>query len=143
MEGRVEVCQNQTWWAVSGSYYWDYSDATVVCRHLHYPANCEWCNSIILYAGKNSICHLISHVLVHNFKRSCYTLVCMQGQFPCPLHSLGEAMLQYWFRILDVLVERSHSSSVHPTTTPSPLTTLVAIMYITGMFTQLNISCYI
>ena len=41
MEGRVEVCHNQTWWAVS-SYYWDYRDATVVCRHLHYPANCKW-----------------------------------------------------------------------------------------------------
>ena len=44
MEGRVEVCHNQTWWAVSG-YYWYFSDATVVCRHLHYPANCEWCNN--------------------------------------------------------------------------------------------------
>ena len=42
MEGRVEVCHNQTWWAVSGSSsYWDYRDATVVCRHLHYPANCK------------------------------------------------------------------------------------------------------
>ena len=40
MEGRVEVCHNQTWWAVSG-YSWDFSDATVVCRHLHYPANCK------------------------------------------------------------------------------------------------------
>ena len=42
MEGRVEVCQNQTWWAVGGSSYWDFRDATVVCRHLHYPANCEY-----------------------------------------------------------------------------------------------------
>ena len=41
MEGRVEVCHNQTWWAVQGSSYWDYRDATVVCRHLHYPANCK------------------------------------------------------------------------------------------------------
>ena len=41
MEGRVEVCHNQTWWAVSGSSNWNYSDATVVCRHLHYPANCK------------------------------------------------------------------------------------------------------
>ena len=42
MEGRVEVCHNQTWWAVSSSSsYWNYSDATVVCRHLHYPANCK------------------------------------------------------------------------------------------------------
>ena len=48
MEGRVEVCHNQTWWAVSGYWYWDFNDATVVCRHLHYAANCEWwkkCNS--------------------------------------------------------------------------------------------------
>ena len=42
MEGRVEVCHNQTWWAVSTSY-WDFNDATVVCRHLHYPANCKLC----------------------------------------------------------------------------------------------------
>ena len=42
MEGRVEVCHNQTWWAVCGySSNWNYSDATVVCRHLHYPANCK------------------------------------------------------------------------------------------------------
>ena len=40
MEGRVEVCYNQVWWAVDDSY-WDFSDATVVCRHLHYPSNCE------------------------------------------------------------------------------------------------------
>ena len=41
MEGRVEVCHNQTWWAVRGSSYWDYRDATVVCKHLHYTANCK------------------------------------------------------------------------------------------------------
>ena len=42
MEGRVEVCHNQMWWAVSGSSsYWDFRDATVVCRHLHYLANCK------------------------------------------------------------------------------------------------------
>jgi len=40
MEGRVEVCYNQVWWAVSG-YRWDFRDATVVCRHLHYPSNCK------------------------------------------------------------------------------------------------------
>ena len=44
MQGRVEVCHNQTWWAVIASYYWDLRDATVVCRHLHYPANCKHCN---------------------------------------------------------------------------------------------------
>ena len=41
MEGRVEVCHNQIWWAVSGSSNWDFRDATVVCRHLHYPVNCR------------------------------------------------------------------------------------------------------
>ena len=41
MEGRVEVCHNQIWWAVSGSSNWDFRDATVVCRHLHYPVNCK------------------------------------------------------------------------------------------------------
>ena len=44
-------------------------------------------------------------------------------------------MPPYWFKILDVLVERRHSSSVDQATTPFPLTTLVAIMYLTGMFT--------
>lgn len=44
MQGRVEVCHNQTWWAVSGSYTWDLRDATVVCRHLHYPSNCKYYN---------------------------------------------------------------------------------------------------
>jgi len=39
MEGRVEVCHNQTWWAVSASYNWNIRDATVVCKHLHYPSN--------------------------------------------------------------------------------------------------------
>ena len=32
MEGRVEVCHNQTWWAVSG-YNWYFNEATVVCKH--------------------------------------------------------------------------------------------------------------
>ena len=43
MEGRIEVCHNQTWWAVSG-WYLDLRDATVVCRHLHYPADCKYCS---------------------------------------------------------------------------------------------------
>ena len=46
MEGRVEVCHNQMWWAVSGSSNWDFRDATVVCRHLHYLANCKSCNEL-------------------------------------------------------------------------------------------------
>ena len=45
MEGRVEVCHNQVWWAVSGSS-WDIRDATVVCRHLHYPSNCKLIHTI-------------------------------------------------------------------------------------------------
>ena len=52
IEGRVEVCHNQTWWAVSGySWYWNFRDATVVCRHLGYPANCKLCNykQVIIY----------------------------------------------------------------------------------------------
>ena len=47
MEGRVEVCHNQIWWAVSA---WllllagtgtgtSEMPCTVVCRHLHYSAN--------------------------------------------------------------------------------------------------------
>ena len=57
MEGRVEVCDNQTWWAVSCSN-WDFRDATVVCRHLHYPANCEWCNknTEVLPTSGNNTC---------------------------------------------------------------------------------------
>jgi len=38
--GRVEVCYNQVWLAVD-DYYWDIKDATVLCRHLHYPSNCK------------------------------------------------------------------------------------------------------
>ena len=64
----------------------------------------------------------------------CFILFC-QGQFPYPLHTLGEAMPQCWLGISDVLVESSHSSSVHLATIPSLLITLVALMYITGMFT--------
>ena len=42
MEGIVEVCYNQVWWAVDDSY-WDFNDAAVVCRHLHYSSNCKQC----------------------------------------------------------------------------------------------------
>ena len=45
MEGRIEVCYNQTWWAVSGyPWYWQFQDATVVCRHLNYPAARKYCS---------------------------------------------------------------------------------------------------
>ena len=59
----------------------------------------------------------------------------IQGQFPCQLHILEEAIPQCLFRILGVLVESSHSGSVDLVTTPSPLITLITIMYLTGMFT--------
>ena len=65
MEGRVEVCHNQTWWAVSGSYYWDFTDATVVCRHLHYPANCELC--VIKVKKNTEILPTVSSVTINNF----------------------------------------------------------------------------
>ena len=58
---------------------------------------------------------------------------CTQGQFPSLLHTVGKAMPQYWLWILDVLVERRHSSSVDLATTLSPLITLMAIIYLTGM----------
>ena len=93
--------------------------------------------TINLYAGKipSSTCICTSVIT--------WFAYIVQGQFPCPLDSLGEAMPQYWLGILDVLVESRHSSNVHPATTPSPLTTLMAFMYIISMFNQLNISCYI
>ena len=45
MEGRVEVCHSHTWWAIHGSLRWDYWDAMVVCRQLHYPSNCKYPNN--------------------------------------------------------------------------------------------------
>ena len=39
-EGRVELCSQGLWGAISTSS-WDYRDATVVCRQLRYPSNCE------------------------------------------------------------------------------------------------------
>ena len=69
MEGRVEVCHNQTWWAVSGSSNWDFRDATVVCRQLHYPANCECyyqlliCMQVKFHSPLDFIC-----TGTHNFK---------------------------------------------------------------------------
>ena len=78
---------------------------------------------------------LIKCIIKHCFMILPYLgCIRIQGQFPYPLHSLGEAMPQYWFGILDVLVESSHSRSAHPATTPF-LIILVALMYLTGKFT--------
>ena len=59
MEGRVEVCHNQTWWAVSG-WYWYFRDATVVCRHFHYPANCKLCHKNTTNVTTNNCCCIFS-----------------------------------------------------------------------------------
>ena len=74
-------------------------------------------------------------LITDDYVRHCFAY--WQGQFPCPLHSLGEAMPQYWFRILEVLEERCHSNSVHSTTIPSLLITGVDI--ITSMFSFLHL----
>jgi len=46
-EGRVEVCHNQTWWAISGrSYYWDIRDATYFnARSVNLLDEAEICNA--------------------------------------------------------------------------------------------------
>ena len=60
MEGRVEVCHNQIWWAVSGSSsYWDYRDATVVCRHLGYPADCKLQQLVIVRSSRDLCCTMV------------------------------------------------------------------------------------
>ena len=72
MEGRVEVCHNQIWWAVSGySYYWDFNDATVVCRHLHYPANCKL------------------HYKIHKYYQLLLTYICVNYKSPFPPPTLN------------------------------------------------------
>ena len=137
MEGRVEVCHNQTWWAVSG-WYWDFNDATVVCRHLHYPANCKR----VINAKSFIWLKTFFNQYLLNLSNTNDFYPYIQGQFPCPLHILEEEMPQYWFEISDVLVESSHSGSVDLVTTPSLLITLMAIMYLTGMFTAKQSSPY-
>lgn len=115
MEGRVEVCYNHTWWAVSASYNWDLRVAAVVCRNLHYPSNCELIN-----ANGNTM--TIS-----------YAFVGIQGQFQFPLHILEGAMPQYCFSISNVLVRRRHCRSVNLATTPLTLFTIMAIKCTTGL----------
>ena len=47
MEGRVEECHNQVWWAVSdSSSYLDYRDAIIVCRPQQ--TVCRNCHFILL-----------------------------------------------------------------------------------------------
>ena len=77
-EGIVEVCHNQTWWTVSTTS-WDIRDATVVCKHLHYPSNSKL-------------------TLKYNFRphwhNACYLCEYLQGLFRCLMHTLEEAMPQ-------------------------------------------------
>ncbi len=41
-EGRVELCQDGVWGAVSANYnYWTVEDAMVTCRQLGFPSECE------------------------------------------------------------------------------------------------------
>ena len=99
-------------------------------------------SDLFLHAESSNSCFknwswVLDVLITDDYVRPCFAY--WQGQFPCPLHSLGEATPQYWFEILDVLEERSHSSNVHPATTPSLLITLEDIMYLTGMFSFLHL----
>ena len=45
-EGIVEVCYQGVWTTVDGyRYYWDYSDARVLCRQLGYHDKCKQQNN--------------------------------------------------------------------------------------------------
>ena len=63
--------------------------------------------NINLHTGKNSVSTFYFNYCFHiNF------LFSIQGQFLYPLHTLGEAMLQYWFEILDVATGREDATAV-------------------------------
>ena len=86
MEGRVEVCHNETWWAVSGSS-WDFRDATVVCKHLHYSANCKLNKSVLLNVSDDSNCMFFifrGNPFVH----------CILWERQC--HNTGSGFWMYW-----------------------------------------------
>ena len=111
MEGRVEVCHNQIWWAVSGSSsYWDYRDATVVCRHLGYPADCKLCHKntqvyqllipyicVGAYFLFQDICLFKNELLISCFPyRGNSNVHCILWERQC--HHTGSKFWMYWKR---------------------------------------------
>ncbi len=58
-EGRVEVCTQGLWGAISVSYGWNPSnDATVICRQLGFPWECEFFKYIMC---------TVLHICIHTF----------------------------------------------------------------------------